>query len=34
VGIDGKSIGDGNVGPISRRLYDLLRKQALAGGAA
>ena len=30
--IDGRPIGDGKVGPITRRLYDLLRKQALAGG--
>ncbi|MCB2147874.1 MAG: D-amino-acid transaminase [Deltaproteobacteria bacterium] len=34
VRIDGKSIGDGKVGQTTRRLYDLLRKQALAGGAA
>ena len=33
VRIDGKSIGDGKVGQTTRRLYDLLRKQALAGGA-
>ena len=33
VRIDGQSIGDGNVGPITRRLYDLLRKMATAGGA-
>jgi D-alanine transaminase len=31
VRIDGKSIGDGKVGPTTRRLYDLLRKQALTG---
>jgi D-alanine transaminase len=29
VTIDGKSIGDGKVGPIARRLYDLLREKAL-----
>lgn len=34
VRIDGKSIGDGRVGQKTRRLYDLLRRQALAGGAA
>ncbi|MBC2712996.1 MAG: D-amino-acid transaminase [Desulfosarcina sp.] len=34
VRIDGRSIGDGKVGPITRRIYDLLRKQALAGGSA
>ena len=33
VRIDGRSIGDGRVGPITRRLYDLLREQALAGGS-
>ncbi len=33
VRIDGKTIGDGKVGQTTRRLYDLLRKQALAGGA-
>ena len=32
VRIDGKSIGGGKVGPITRRLYDLLRKQAMADG--
>jgi D-alanine transaminase len=32
VRIDGKSIGGGKVGPISRRLYDLLRRQAMADG--
>ena len=32
VRIDDKSIGNGEVGPITRRLYDLLRKQAMAGG--
>jgi D-alanine transaminase len=30
VGIDGKTIGDGKVGPVARRLYDLLREKALA----
>jgi D-alanine transaminase len=34
VRIDGKSIGDGIVGPTTRRIYDLLRKQALAGESA
>jgi D-alanine transaminase len=29
VRIDGRAIGNGEVGPITRRLYDLLRKQAL-----
>ena len=33
VRIDGKTIGDGKVGQTTRRLYDLLRKQALTGGA-
>ncbi len=28
--IDGKTIGDGKVGPTTRRIYDLLRSQALA----
>jgi D-alanine transaminase len=32
VRIDDKPIGRGEVGPITRRLYDLLRKQAMAGG--
>ena len=32
VRIDGKSIGGGKVGPITRRLYDLLRRQAMADG--
>lgn len=32
VRIDNKAIGHGDVGPITRRLYDLLRKQAMAGG--
>ena len=32
VRIDGKTIGDGKVGQTTRRLYDLLRKQALTGG--
>jgi len=32
VRIDDKSIGNGEVGPITRRLFDLLRKQAMAGG--
>ena len=31
--IDGRPVGDGKVGPITRRLYDLLRKEALAGGS-
>ena len=34
VRIDDQSIGRGDVGPITRRLYDLLRKQAMAGGDA
>ena len=34
VRIDGRSIGDGKVGPITGRLYDLLREQALAGEPA
>ena len=34
VRIDDKSIGNGEVGPITRRLYDLLREQAMAGGIA
>ncbi len=34
VRIDDKSIGHGAVGPITRRLYDLLRKQAKAGNGA
>ena len=34
VRIDDKSIGNGEVGPITRRLYDLLREQAMAGGPA
>ena len=33
VQIDGKAIGTGKVGPITRRLYDLLRRQAMAEGA-
>ena len=32
VRIDGKSIGNGKVGPVTRHLYDLLRKQAMASG--
>ncbi len=32
VRIDKKSIGHGEVGPVTRRLYDLLRKKAMAGG--
>ncbi len=32
VRIDEKSIGHGEVGPVTRRLYDLLRKQAMASG--
>ena len=32
VRIDEKSIGRGEVGPVTRRLYDLLRKQAMASG--
>jgi D-alanine transaminase len=31
VRIDGNTIGTGDVGPITRRLYDLLREQAMAG---
>ena len=31
VRIDAKPIGDGKVGPTTRRLYDLLRQRALAG---
>ena len=33
VRIDDKAIGHGEAGPITRRLYDLLRKQAMAGSA-
>lgn len=33
VRIDGKTIGKGKAGPISRRLYNLLRERALAGGS-
>ncbi|BBO85670.1 amino acid aminotransferase [Desulfosarcina ovata subsp. sediminis] len=29
--IDGRCIGDGNVGPLTRKLYDGLRQKALAG---
>ncbi|HSO18731.1 MAG TPA: D-amino acid aminotransferase [Desulfosarcina sp.] len=31
VRIDGRTVGDGKVGPTTRRLYDMLRKRALAG---
>lgn len=31
VRIDGKAIGDGKVGPVSRKFYDLLRERTLAG---
>lgn len=31
VRIDGRAIGDGKVGPVSRKFYDLLRERALAG---
>ena len=33
VAIDSRTIGDGKVGPMTRRLYDALRRQALAGAA-
>jgi branched-subunit amino acid aminotransferase/4-amino-4-deoxychorismate lyase len=34
VTVDGRAIGDGKVGPVTRRLYDLLRKQALTAESA
>ena len=33
VRIDGKSIGDGKVGPTTRQIYDLLRELALTGSS-
>jgi D-alanine transaminase len=34
VTVDGRAIGGGKVGPVTRRLYDLLRKQALTAESA
>lgn len=34
VRIDGRPVGNGAVGPVTRRLYDLLREKALSGSSA